>query len=319
MTVMKFHIKKTSEIKKDKLVKFYLNTFQYEKSFAENYNWRYRTGFSEFEPLVLLINNEIYGHAGLIPIDINFQDKQKKAIWFTDFYINPKYRSEGYGKLLAQEWMKICPIRITICNDQSLNVFKKLGWYNSKKFTRRIKFNNYLKIMPIFRKLNHFDLVLNHQDNLKLLEINNSTITKLTTLNDTQLSKKSICIVRNENWFKWRLIECPYKKNIFIFECEENLFITHLRFKNNLKFLNVIYSSVPISNKISNIFMNFSKKNKIDYLSFISNEKRLLDNVFPWQRKLNFSFNSDDLDISRMLNEQFDDVQFIDSDIDFLV
>tara|TARA_E500000178_G_scaffold287325_1_gene289478 strand:- start:252 stop:1211 length:960 start_codon:yes stop_codon:yes gene_type:complete len=318
MTVEKFHIKKISEIDREKLIKFYQNTFQYEKPFSENYNWRYRAGFNEFEPLVLLINNEICGHAGLIPVDINFQDERRKAIWFTDFHINSKFRSRGYGKLLTQEWMKICPIHITICNDQSLKVFKKLNWSSSQKFIRRIKFNNYLRIIPMFRKFNDFNLIKSSQDNLKLLEINNSTLTELIASNNIQGSKKGVYLVRDESWFKWRLIDCPYKKNIYIFKFKDDLFITHLKFKNNLKILNIIYSSAPISNEISNIFINLSKKNNVDYLSFISNKKKLLDNFFPWEKKLNFAFNSEDEKILKMLNKELNDIQFIDSDIDFV-
>ena len=54
---------------------------------------------------------------------------------------------------LPKEWMKICPIQITICNDQSLKVFKKLNWSNNNNFVRRLKFYNYLNIVPAFRNL----------------------------------------------------------------------------------------------------------------------------------------------------------------------
>ena len=69
----KIHIKKISEIDKEKLVKFYQESFRFEKSVINNYDWRYRTNFNEFEPLALLVNGEICGHAGLIPIKINIK------------------------------------------------------------------------------------------------------------------------------------------------------------------------------------------------------------------------------------------------------
>jgi len=157
--VDKFHIKKISEIDTKKLLQFYQVSFQYEKSILDNYQWRYRSEFNEFEPLILIIDNQICGHAGLIPIDLKINDKKQKAIWFTDFYITSEQRSKGYGKLLAEEWMKICPIQITICNDQSLKVFKKLKWSNNNSFVRRLKIYNYLNIVPIFRKLNRSSFI----------------------------------------------------------------------------------------------------------------------------------------------------------------
>ena len=46
----KFHIKKISEIDTKKLLQFYQVSFQYEKSILDNYQWRYRSEFNEFEP-----------------------------------------------------------------------------------------------------------------------------------------------------------------------------------------------------------------------------------------------------------------------------
>ena len=74
----KFHIKKISEINKEKLYQFYQDSFHYEKSILDNYQWRYRSGFNEFEPLVLIINNQICGHAGLIPINLKINNKTEK-------------------------------------------------------------------------------------------------------------------------------------------------------------------------------------------------------------------------------------------------
>ena len=115
-------------------------------------NWRYRYGFKQYEPLVLEIDNDICGHAGLITNDLKIKNEIKTGIWFTDFYINKKYRSLGYGKLLTQAWMKICPIQVTLCNDASLKIFKKLDWSSNNKFLRKLEIFNYLNLIPIFKK-----------------------------------------------------------------------------------------------------------------------------------------------------------------------
>ena len=314
----KFHIKKISEIDTKKLLQFYQVSFQYEKSILDNYQWRYRSEFSEFEPLILIIDNQICGHAGLIPIDLKINDKKQKAIWFTDFYIASEQRSKGYGKLLAEEWMKICPIQITFCNEQSLKVFKKFNWSSNSKISRKIEFNNYFKILPIFRKSNHIKFNLDEIDDLKLMELNNATISEIINLNNNQLSAKTVNIVRDESWFKWRLLECPYKKKIYIFKFKEFFFITHVKFKNNLKILNILYSSLPITYEVKKIFLKFSKKNNIDYMAYLTNEKKLLDNFLPWQKKLNFAYYSKDETVKNLLESHFNDAQLIDSDIDYV-
>ena len=314
----KFHIKKISEIDIKKLLQFYQVSFQYEKSILDNYQWRYRSEFNEFEPLILIIDNQICGHAGLIPIDLKINDKKQKAIWFTDFYIASEQRSKGYGKLLAEEWMKICPIQITICNDQSLKVFKKLNWSNNNSFVRRLKIYNYLNIVPAFRRSNEFSFIKDDLQDLRLEELNNKTIAKMADLSEHNLLKKSVGLIRDENWFKWRILNCPYKKDIYIFNFKGNFIVVHMKLKNNLKILSIVYSSQPITLSIIKLFSKFSKKNNIDYLSYVSNEKKVFDFFLPWQRNLNFACNTEDKSITNVLNKNYDDVQFLDSDIDYI-
>ena len=314
----KFHIKKISEIDTKKLLQFYQVSFQYEKSILDNYQWRYRSEFNEFEPLILIIDNQICGHAGLIPIDLKINDKKQKAIWFTDFYITSEQRSKGYGKLLAEEWMKICPIQITICNDQSLKVFKKLKWSNNNSFVRRLKIYNYLNIVPTFRKLNKSSFIKDELQDFKLEELNNKTIAKMADLSEHNLLKKSVGLIRDENWFKWRILNCPYKKDIYIFNFKGNFIVIHMKLKNNLKILSIVYSSQPITSSIIKFFSKFSKKKGIDYLSYISNEKKIFDFFLPWQRKLNFACNTESRSDTNVLNKNFDDIQFLDSDIDYI-
>ena len=312
------HIKKITEINKDKLVEFYKKSLQFENGVIENFNWRYRLGFNDYEPLVLIINNEICGHAGLIPTKIKINNMIHNAIWFTDFFINKNYRSKGYGKLLTEEWMKICPIQITLCNEKSLRVFRKYNWVNSKKFIRKVKFNNYLNIIPKFKNITYSN---NYKDveNLKYLELSNSTMSKIIEINDYNQIQQTSGILRDENWFKWRLIDCPYKKDIYILKIREQYLVVHLRFKKNLKILNLIYSTSDITPEITNVLLKFLKKNKIDLFAFISNKKGFFDSLMPGQKKLNFAFYSKDKNILDYLNKDFNDLQYIDSDLDYIV
>ena len=137
-------------------------------------------------------------------------------------------------------------------------------------------------------------------------------------LNESHSSDKSISLVRDENWFKWRILNCPYKKDLYIFNLNENYLIAHIKKRGNLKVLNIIFSSNPIKVNISKLLLGFAKKNNIEYLSHISREKRLSDLFLPWQRKLNFAFYAKDKNASNLINNSLDDIQFIDSDIDYV-
>ena len=96
------------------------------------------------------------------------------------------------------------------------------------------------------------------------------------------------------------------------------MIIASVKKKNNLKILNIIYSSSPINTDITKLFLCFAKNNNINYLSYISVEKKLSDIFLPWERKLNFAFYSKEKSTSNLLNEKLDEIQFIDSDLDYV-
>ena len=313
----KFHIKKVSEIDKKRLFKFYQESFNYKKNNPDLFNWRYRPGFKNFEPLVLEVDGEICGHAGLIANDLKIKDKIKTGIWFTDFYIKEKYRSSGYGKLLTKEWMKICPIQITLCNDLSLKIFKKMDWSYNNKFLRKIKISNILNFIPVFKKSKELEMNVNNLGDLKIKDTNNQIISRVANDSEKLLSEKSLGIVRDENWFKWRVLDYPEKKNIIIFSYKDINIITEVKIKYGFKILNILYVSKPLMINYSNLFLNFAKNNKINFISFISKKKELFNINTPWSRKLNFAFFAEDSSIGHLINE-FDNIQYIDSDIGFI-
>ena len=116
--MLRYKINKISEVKNDLLSEFYKKIYQKRhNSLTNNWRWWYRVGYNEFEPIVLLVDNKIIGHAGLLPIDLNILEKKIPAIWFVDYAILSKFQGKGYGQILTKEWMKICPNQITFCNN----------------------------------------------------------------------------------------------------------------------------------------------------------------------------------------------------------
>ncbi len=144
-----------SKVKIDQLSEFYKRAFKNRyKTLTKYWKWWYRSNYLDYEPIVLISNNQVIGQAGLIPTKIRIEKKILPAIWFVDFAVLPEYQNQGLGKILTKEWMNICPNQITFCNDYSLSIFKKFGWatnYNTKRLARPIDPTRWIPLFNKFR------------------------------------------------------------------------------------------------------------------------------------------------------------------------
>ena len=330
-----YSIKKISEVDNNQLFEFYKATFKNRhKSLISNLKWWYRIGYNESEPIVITIEDKLIGHAGLIPVNLSVEGSKKSAIWFTDLVILPEFQNKGFGQILTKEWMKICPTHITFCNNKSLKVFKKHGWQNNLDTKRFIKPINYFKITPVINKLgiNFGDTVIRElfkkRINVKTT-IEPQIIDEKIILNLAKIEKKTnvnlgVKIIRDEEWFNWRLIECPFKKEFFLFENNNNYLIAHIFSLNNLKRLNIIYfHSEKSDSDILELVFKWSLENDIDFIWYINNikNKSTGDRKFAFSHKksLNFAFNSLDKNILNSLKKGISNSQGIDSDIDSII
>ena len=329
----KYKVNKISEIETNQLSDFYKKIYHKRyKSLTSNWRWWYRVGYNDFEPLILSIDDKIIGQAGLLPADLNILGNKVKAIWFIDFAILPEFQGKGFGKILTKEWMKICPNQITFCNNLSLKIFKKFGWKNNLSVKRMVKPINPLKFIPIIKKfeLNFINNTLRHFIKKKYnqnFSINPYQIdNNFKIINDTFKIKKiakndgSAEIIRDEEWLQWRLLECPYKKDIYFFEYKNNFAIVHIFVTENIKRLNILYTYCTDSPQINELIMsiaNWSINNNIDLLWMVNSDKDL-KKTFPrlLNKSINFASWSSDNKISKILQNGLFDSQGIDSDVD---
>lgn len=333
-TVKNYNIKKISELKSEKLIAFYKKAFKERSNIIiDNYNWCYRKGYNSFEPIVLIIDEEIIGHAGLIPSELNINGKIYQFIWFTDFIILPEFRKKNYGQILTQEWMKICSTQITFCNDHSLKIFKKFRWGHNLSVKRVIKPINLFNNIPVLNyvKNNFINNIYKSYIRKKIYKvpllspkiIDNKTIKILTNAEKKINNDLSVFLVRDENWFTWRLMDCPYKENIRVFECDDNYIIVNIYKYKNLKRLNIIYYLFQNkkSHGVVDIVTKWSLENNIDFIWYSINDKNKDDKslkTFSFlEKKLNFAFNSTETEIKEFLQNGIQNSQGIDSDIDF--
>ena len=325
-------IKKLSETDKSQLFDFYKKVYSnIQKSFIENIKWYYRIGYNNFEPIVIIVDNKIIGHAGLIPNDIKFQEQKYPVIWFTDFIILPEYRFKGYGNILTLEWMKICTHQITFCNNSSLSLFKKLNWKSNSSTNRNIYPINYFNTIPLLKSFGlsignnlvryFLKKKLKKTQSIVPVQISESLIRELVKPNQ-ELEKDKATLVRDESWFRWRLIETPYKKDLLFFEKNNQFIIGHIFKYRNLKRLNILYTNSLDSKK--NIFetvIKWSIDNQIDFIWHVSSSLKNSNNLFSMflKKKLNFAFNTSSAELSLSLENGLTNVQGIDSDIDYIL
>ena len=324
-----FKIKKLSEIKHENLIEFYSKVFrERDKRLINNFQWCYRNGYNNLEPIVIEIENQIIGHAGLIPVEFKINGKRNLAIWFTDFVILPEFRGKGYGKILTKEWMKLCPFQITFCNNTSLRIFKKLGWKENLDFERIVIPINHFKFIPIIKRFNLnnisknfknlFTKKINKQSNFREFSLLEKKISHLISMDNKKNINKSVYVVRDENWFEWRLIKCPYKENIHLFEYENDILVAHSIQKDNLKRLNVVYCTSNSNSEIFKLLRLWSFDNDVDYIWYMQN-KKILDkklDIFSSKKKVNFAFFLNNNSLNQTLQNGID-LQAIDSDIDY--
>ena len=325
-------IKKLSETDKSQLFDFYRKVYSnISKSFITNLKWYYRIGYNNFEPIVIIVENKIIGHAGLIPGDIESQNKIYPIIWFTDFIILPEYRTKGYGKILTEEWMKICPHQITFCNNLSLKVFKKLKWKSNLLTSRNIYPINYFNLAPVIKNfglnignnlIRYFlKKKLNNQKLINPIKISETLIQDI--VNSKENSENTTPnIVRDIGWFRWRLIETPYKNNIYFFENNGEFIIGHVFYQDNLKRLNILYTNILDSNKdIFEKVIKWSIENQVDFIWHVTTGLKNSNSFFSmfFQKKLNFAFNTSNTVLAVSLEKGFNNVQGIDSDIDYIL
>ena len=328
----RYKINKISEVTKDQLSDFYKKTYYPRyKSLTNNWHWWYRVGYNEFEPLIISIDNKVIGQAAYLPTELNVLGNKVPAIWFVDYAILPEFKGKGLGKIMYKEWMKICPNQMAICSDDSLRVLKKFGWKDNSATKRLARPINALNFLPIIKnfKLNFVNKTLRYSIKKKYnrnISINPYKISdNFKIINDSLKLKKNstnngfASIIRDEKWLNWRLMECPYKKDIYFFEYKNNFAIVHI-FYQYVKRLNILYTYSTDKLQENELYvqvMNWAINNDID-LVWAINRNTELKNIFPtiFDKPLKFAAWSLDEKILKILQNGLLDLQGIDTDTD---
>tara|TARA_B100000242_G_scaffold197020_1_gene142391 strand:- start:75 stop:1097 length:1023 start_codon:yes stop_codon:yes gene_type:complete len=332
----KLKIKKFSAVDQSKLFDFYKQAFNLRYKVIFNHrNWLYRTNLYGFEPLVIEYKDKIVGHAGMISNKIKKKGRIYKCIWFVDYKILKELRGLGLGSLLCKEWMKISPHQLAITNNNSLKVFKRLGWIEKKNHMRAAKIINPLKWIPLIKsfnnnlleKINFFKYF--KKSNYKRLapyklKTNILSLKKNFLANEKKRVNNKIIILRDENWFDWRIIESPFLDDYYFFIKDDSFIIIHLITVANLKRLHILYSSCFDMNTEIELSMNvthWSIENNVDIIWLNSDyfkDKPYLSKIFNHVKPINFVCYSDDKFIKKRDLANISGIGAVDTDSDII-
>lgn len=328
---MNYKIKKISDVNQEDLIRFLNKVFPSRlEYFKNNWRWPYRIGYSNFEPILILIDKEIVGIAGLIPAKLRLNDKFFQAIWFTDFHILKEFRNKGLGKLLVKEWMKNSSLQITYCNDESLRIFKKFGWKSKEYLERKIFIVNYFKFFPILNRLNFLRKIFEKKLKKNILiqpnKVNKKNIEEYSLLeNRKKIKKNTFTFIRDKSWFEWRLLDYPNQSEIYEFKHEENIVVCRIFNTKKIKRLHILYIFLKDKNndEIFKIIFNWSLKNNIALIWMISEKKY---NIFRQNflerlmtKSINFAYWCRDNDNFSILENGIDNNQSFDSDLESVI
>lgn len=215
-------IRTASSIDEAALRRFYTETFPERAVFlGEHWRWLYRVGrFPGIEPLVLVDDGRVVGHAGAIPLTVTRLGQNAPAIWFVDFAVAPAFQGQGHGRALTEAWMKMCPDQVTFCNDRSMRVFLKLGW--SERFDARarclpLELSGPARARgPATAALGRmlagpwratWRVLLSGAPRLDVRPLPNNAEALAKILGDPVPAEASI--LRNADWARWRLLDHP--------------------------------------------------------------------------------------------------------------
>ncbi len=119
------------DVDTNSLLDFYKTQYP-ERAISYIWRWLNRCSFYDNKiPLILLYNDRVIAHAGMIPFNVFLDKRYYRASWFIDFAVLPEFQRQGLGAILTKRWMEFSDLYITFCNEKSMGLFKKYGWVES--------------------------------------------------------------------------------------------------------------------------------------------------------------------------------------------
>lgn len=230
-----------SEVDPALLIAFYKTMYPQRVGFLkDNWSWLNRSSYlNNKTPLVLVLENQVIAHAGMIPAEISSHNYTYTAAWFIDLAVLPEFQGFGYGSILVKKRMEFTEMQMTFPNDRSFKIFKKLGWQEPS-----VSYMHYTLISPFnhpkfkglpspLRALLNF-VVFSFLSKTYKKYADRSTGNHLIQLDDVSLNhlyesyKQSLKNLNNfihpnrdDDYVRWRILDSPNRNRYYIYTDDE--------------------------------------------------------------------------------------------------
>jgi len=286
------------------------------------WKWLNRSPFYDNKiPLVILYNDRVIAHAGIIPFKVSLNGKYYTSSWFIDLAVLPEFQRQGLGKLLTKRWMEFSDFYVTFCNEKSIGVFKKYGWVESfdthLHYYPLMPFNHHKfdGLIPAFlRKILNsasrtFFNIIYHKyassgDNLCLDDLSSDSLRNFTTSLD--VPDNTVTPIRDYDYISWRLLDSPDRDKYRIFSIRDVSIIIKMYDKYHPRYpkhIDLLWVSNPsnysvIRHMISTLAI-WGMANDYSYIRHYTSDRELSDylrkSLKSMVRHRRFAFYSKDI------------------------
>jgi hypothetical protein len=336
------------EVDPDLLYDFYRRMYPKRTDFFKsNWKWLYRSSFYDDRiPLVILVDNKVIAHAGLIPIKVRIAGKPYTASWYVDFAVVPEFQRKGLGIKLTKMWMDFSDMNITFCNDRSMGIFKKYGWKES--------FDTYYQIHPVIpfdhpnfvrkypgfvrKGLNvlskpYLKMMYNKyaylRDDVHIEDFDKGTLDRFIVSMEggksESESENSINPLRSPDFIKWRLLDSPERGKYKVFRTKGSSCIVKLDDKYGTE-IDMLWTSdlsdfEAVRSLIASLAL-WGMDNDRSHIRFYTSKKELSDllesSLRPHVKHPRFAFYSKDEELFTKMEQGSWNWELLDSDLERL-
>lgn len=218
------------DISETALADFYRRMYPRRPSvLGDIWPWLYRSAeYGSSIPKIVLNEETVVGHAGLIPFHAVTAGKRYTAAWFVDFVVDATRRRQGIGQLLTRDWADFADIFLALgCNEKSMGVFKKCGWkeaFDSYFHYLHIpcrKVRNVGGVRYALRSILNRLSILTYRkyafpvSRICMEDINSTSLAIFKTLSISD--ENTLSVVRDDRYRNWRILDSPYNDQYGIF------------------------------------------------------------------------------------------------------
>lgn len=333
-----------SEANADSLRSFYKIMYPSRYDFLkDNWTWLNRSDYlNNRSPLVVVNNDQVIGHGGLIPVDLLVNNKTITATWLIDLAVLHEFRGQGLGNMLVKKRMEFAEMQMTFPNENSYRIFEASDWIKSSN-----GFMHYIIILPFNHPkfIKWLPSVLRWVLNMPIVTFLGFTYRKYAKHNTDHYLRKMddlslelllkqykdspssgnelITPIRDEEYVNWRIKSSPNRERYYIYSAESFSGLIYFN-ESGGNCIDILWLSDSskmneIRTMISTIAL-FGKEKGFAFLRFYTTRNKLSGDINRHLRSIlktrRFYFTSRNKDLLKECQQYTWDLELIDSDFE---